>query len=265
MKALQNAGIETLTLDVLSEESIAASVIQVRTLLKGRLDILVNNAGMAYYAPAAEMDVAEAKKLFDLNVWSCISVTQAFLPLLLQSKSGGMVVNNSSGSSVISTPFMSLYGASKAALSMLTRGLHTELAAFGIRAIDLKPGSTTSNIYKNSALIHDYPIKENSLYFAAKEWLDKFFSGDVLMAGNVPQEAWAKATVAKILQRKTPLTIWGGAYQWQIWLGSYLPYSWQDWLGKDIARIPHVERCIKDYGKDKAVVDRFGPEAIVEN
>jgi len=264
MEGLKSAGIETLTLDVLSASSIDASVREVRKLLSGRLDILINNAGIAYYSPLAETDVDEAKRLFDLNVWAPVSVTQAYLPLLLQSKYGGIVVNNTSGSSVINTPYLSIYGASKAALAMLTRGFHTEMAAFGIKAIDLKSGAVHSNIYSNSEVAHDYHVKENSLFFAGKEWLEKFFSGEVLAAHNKPRDEWAKATVKAILQPKTPIIIWGGAFTWSVWLGSYLPYSLQDWISRDIARAHHVDKCIKDYRPQKAIVDRYGPDAIVK-
>jgi 1-acylglycerone phosphate reductase len=70
-----SAGIETLIIDVLSSESIqnAASKLPY-------LDILVNNAGAEYLMPIADLDIADAKKIFDLNVWSYIEVTQAFLP-----------------------------------------------------------------------------------------------------------------------------------------------------------------------------------------
>lgn len=92
MSQMKTLGIETLTLDVLSESSIAACVNKISDL-----DILVNNAGSGYTMPVSDVSIAEAKKLFDLNVWSYIAVTQAFLPLLLKSK--GMIVNQTSATS----------------------------------------------------------------------------------------------------------------------------------------------------------------------
>src|ERR1700712_4043024 len=80
LEEVKSHGIETLTLDVLSDSSIAACVAKL-----SQLDILVNNAGAAYSMPVTDLAIAEAKKLFDLNVWSYIAVTQAFLPLLLKS------------------------------------------------------------------------------------------------------------------------------------------------------------------------------------
>jgi 1-acylglycerone phosphate reductase len=42
----------------------------------------------------SDLDISQARNLFDLNVWAPIAVTQAFLPLLLKLK--GIVVNNTS-------------------------------------------------------------------------------------------------------------------------------------------------------------------------
>ena len=92
---VSSAGIETLTLDVLSSESIKNTVTKLPNL-----DILVNNAGAEYLMPVADVDIADAKRLFDLNVWSYIEVMQAFLPLLLKSPHGGLIVNQSSVGSV---------------------------------------------------------------------------------------------------------------------------------------------------------------------
>lgn len=97
MTELTSLGIETSTLDVQSDSSIVACVSQLPSL-----DILVINAGATYTMPVADLSIPEAKKLFDLNVWSYLAVTQAFLPLLLQSK--GMIVNQTSGASVVTVP-----------------------------------------------------------------------------------------------------------------------------------------------------------------
>ncbi|KAM0253111.1 hypothetical protein ACHAQJ_007387 [Trichoderma viride] len=81
MTQLASLSIKTLELDVQSASSIESCVAKISSL-----DILVNNAGGGYSMPVSDLSIPEAKKLFDLNVWSYIAVTQAFLPLLLNSK-----------------------------------------------------------------------------------------------------------------------------------------------------------------------------------
>ena len=73
MSRLESANIETLTLDILSAESIAACVAKVPSL-----DILVNNAGASYSMPISDLSIGHAKQLFDINVWAQLAVTQGF-------------------------------------------------------------------------------------------------------------------------------------------------------------------------------------------
>lgn len=97
--------------------------------------------------PVSDLSIPEAKKLFDLNVWACLAVTQAFLPLLLKSK--GMVVNHTSAASLASIPFQSAYNAFKAAMASFSNMQRLELKPFGIMVVDLKSGFVNSNIYNN--------------------------------------------------------------------------------------------------------------------
>ena len=142
MEHIQSLGIETFTLDVLSDLSIAACVSK-----PSGLDILVNNAGAGYKMLISDISIPNAKNLFDLNVWSYLSATQAFLPLLLKSKS--MIVNQTSIGSVTAIPFQSAYDASKAAMAMFSNLQRLELHAFGITVVELKTGVVKSNLITN--------------------------------------------------------------------------------------------------------------------
>ena len=90
--------IELLQLDVTSAESIAACAANVheRTSKAGRrgLDVLVNNAGVGLIMPLLDTPIQEGRKLYEVNVWGMLAVTQAFAPLLLEAK--GVVLNISS-------------------------------------------------------------------------------------------------------------------------------------------------------------------------
>jgi 1-acylglycerone phosphate reductase len=102
---LQN--VEVLELDVASSASISAAAKAIDSRLHGRLDILVNNSGVGVPGPIAEIQLEEAKKMFDVNLWGVLEVTQAFTPLLIRSK--GVVVNNSSVGGFIHMPFNGEY------------------------------------------------------------------------------------------------------------------------------------------------------------
>jgi len=86
--------IEILELDVTVPKTIAQCKEIVAKRTGGSLDVLVNNAGVEFNSPLLDTDVAEAKKLYDVNVWGPLAMVQAFAPLLIEAK--GVVFNQSS-------------------------------------------------------------------------------------------------------------------------------------------------------------------------
>lgn len=90
----QMADVEILQLEVTSSESIKQCVLQVQKRTGDTLDVLVNNAGADFVIPLLDASIEEAKKLYDVNVWSILATTQAFAPLLIKAK--GIVCNISS-------------------------------------------------------------------------------------------------------------------------------------------------------------------------
>lgn len=92
LAALNN--VDILDLEVTSEESIARCVEQVKERTGGTLDMLVNNAGRDFVMPLLDTNIKEAKKVFDVNFWSVLAVTQAFAPMVIKAK--GVIVNHSS-------------------------------------------------------------------------------------------------------------------------------------------------------------------------
>lgn len=95
-----------LTIDVTSPSSIAAAVKAIDVKTGGHLDCLVNNAGCYFTMPALDVDITEARKVFDVNFWGVIEMIKACAPLLMASK--GSIVNISSVAGYISTPWISI-------------------------------------------------------------------------------------------------------------------------------------------------------------
>ncbi|SEP47218.1 SDR family NAD(P)-dependent oxidoreductase [Amycolatopsis saalfeldensis] len=86
--------------------------------------MLVNNAGYGLFAGVEEISDAEARKLFDTNVFGLLNVTRTALPTLRAQGAG-----------------RGLYGASKFAVEAITEALHAEVAPLGIHATVVEPGS----------------------------------------------------------------------------------------------------------------------------
>ena len=240
MQLLASLGIETLTLDVQSAESIAACVAKVPSL-----DILVNNAGGQYLMPVADIDIAEAKKIFDLNVWSYIAVTQAFLPLLLKSPKP-MIVNQTSVVAVLAIPFQSIYNASKAAIASISDAMRLELQPFGVVVVDLRTGLVRSNIMKNSQETWKPELPKGSIYEPVRELAQRAINQEGITDDqNMDSELWAKKTVQDLLKNKPPPQIWRGGSAWISWFTTLLPFGWTDSYAKKLTGIDKMEEIFQ--------------------
>jgi 1-acylglycerone phosphate reductase len=240
MTEVKAKSIETLTLDVMSDDSIAACVKQVPSL-----DILINNAGGGYNMPVADLDITEAKKLFDLNVWSLLAVTQAFLPHLLKSR--GMIVNHTSSASVCTIPFGSTYNASKAAMAAYSDTQRLELAPFGIKVVDLKTGGVKSNFYDSMNTKEGYSstLPKGSIYEPAGEIIEAVMHDGLVGATYQPASQWAKEVTRDLLRKNPPSVVWRGAKASLVWLSTFLPYGAFDGTIKKMTRLDEVEKKIQ--------------------
>ncbi|MBA2539935.1 MAG: SDR family NAD(P)-dependent oxidoreductase, partial [Deltaproteobacteria bacterium] len=105
--------LDTLQLDVTSAESIATAVRDVATLTSGHgLDVLVNNAGFGVLGPSAEITDSEMRRQYETNVFGLMAVTRAFLPRMLERKSG-RIINVSSVGGRITLPYFGVYNSTK--------------------------------------------------------------------------------------------------------------------------------------------------------
>jgi len=88
---------------------------------------------VVYTKTVLDADVNIMKKAFDINVFGVLSTTQAFAPLLLQEK--GTIVNVGSMTGRIQGPYASPYGASKAALEMMSHAMRQEMEPLGLHVV----------------------------------------------------------------------------------------------------------------------------------
>ncbi len=156
--ALKSQGhdVELVLLDVTSDESVRAAATRLSDA-EGRLDVLVNNAGIALEsgAPPSQASLRTAQPTFEVNVFGCIRVTQAFVPLLRRSDGGRIVmVSSDIGSHGNQTnpafPYYHLnpmiYASSKAALNAVTIAFAKEFQGTAIKVNAANPGFTATDL-----------------------------------------------------------------------------------------------------------------------
>jgi 3-oxoacyl-[acyl-carrier protein] reductase len=136
--------------DVKSDDQVRQMVRQVGERF-GRLDVLVNNAGVTHWVPVTDLEGLTDEMwddIMDVNVKAAFRCTRAAVPLL--SEAQGVVINVSSISGILATVTSSslAYGAAKAALIYLTRGLAVALAP-RVRVNAVAPAFTDTQWMRN--------------------------------------------------------------------------------------------------------------------
>ncbi|MCO5159914.1 MAG: oxidoreductase [Mesorhizobium sp.] len=140
-------GISMLTCDVTDDASVAKLVDDVLAAA-GRIDLLVNNAGVGLLGGAEESSIDQARRLFDVNVFGIIRVTNAVVPIMRR-QGKGRIVNVSSVQGIIPAPYFALYASTKHAVEGYSDSIDHELRPFGIRVALVEPAYTRTSFEEN--------------------------------------------------------------------------------------------------------------------
>lgn len=111
----------------------------------GPIDILINAAGVFYPTPGGAMVEKEWRGMLDINIAGTINTCNAVL-LGMKARDTGYIVNIASISGLVAGSNYSVYGASKAAIIMLSKSLAAEFAPYGIHINIIAPGNTATPI-----------------------------------------------------------------------------------------------------------------------
>jgi NADP-dependent 3-hydroxy acid dehydrogenase YdfG len=128
-------GARAITLDVTSDESVAAFASEV-----SECQVLVNNAGGAWgLDPVATSSVEDWRQMYDVNVLGAVRVTQALLPRLVESGQGHIVVMGSTAGRIVYEGGGG-YTAAKHGVAALAETLRLELNGQPVRVTEIAPG-----------------------------------------------------------------------------------------------------------------------------
>ncbi|MCP3974525.1 MAG: SDR family oxidoreductase [bacterium] len=134
-------GCDTHVLDVTDSDALMALASTV-----GPIDLLVNNAGLGRMdAPLAEGTLDDITRTIDTNVTALIVATMAFLPPMIERRSGHVVnIGSMAGHYPLSS---ATYGASKAAVHRFCTNIRLELCGTGVRVTEICPGRVATEFY----------------------------------------------------------------------------------------------------------------------
>jgi short-subunit dehydrogenase len=223
MAELQSEGILTMALDVTQAPDIQRVMAELAA--SGRtVGMLVNNAGYGAIGPLLDVPGAEWHKQFDVNVFAPMALTRAVLPGMIQRRRG-TVVNISSVSGVMPTPFAGAYCASKAAMNALSDSLRMELRPLGIDVVTVQPGGIQSSFGERAA--DDVHLAPDSPYQAIREGV--LSRANESQSQATPADVFAAELVRQLDREKRPAVIRLGEKSTLLpLLKQVLPTAWLD-------------------------------------
>jgi NAD(P)-dependent dehydrogenase (short-subunit alcohol dehydrogenase family) len=218
--------------DVSSTESVRKSAEAVTAALAGEgLDLLMNVAGVANVAVGVleGVDLAQAERLFHINMFGQLRVIQAFLPLLRRNAPGARIANYSSGAIIANPVGAGIYNMTKHAIHGMTLTLRHELAPFGIQVTSIIPGGVLTGMSANS---HEntkktwaqQPPEMQKVYEPLRQVMCQVLPDMLEKTGSSPEQALA-GTLAILGKKK---------------------WAPMEYLGKDVKPMGVMRRLLSD-------------------
>lgn len=223
MDDLSRQGIQTLSLDVTQAEDIQRVLDQLNA--SGlTVSMLVNNAGYGAMGPLLDLPAGEWQKQFAVNVFAPMALTRAALPGMIKRRRG-TIVNISSVSGVMPTPFAGAYCASKAALNALSDSLRMELRPLGIDVVTVQPGGIQSSFGDRAA--DEVQMAPDSPYQAIREGV--LSRANESQSDATPADVFANQLVKQLDVSNPPAVIRLGQKSTMLPLLKWsLPTAWLD-------------------------------------
>lgn len=149
-----SASVATFVVDVTDREHVFRLPDRVRSTV-GEPDILINNAGVIQpFVTFRDLEMAQVDKVMAVNFMGPVAMLKAFLPGLL-ARPRAHILSVSSLAACAPVPGQAVYGASKAALKLLTEALHSELRNTQVGVTVACPGAVATGIAANSQVVLD--------------------------------------------------------------------------------------------------------------
>lgn len=137
-------------LNITSKEEVEALPAIIKQKFGG-IDGILNVAGIVQpFVRVNDLTMEQIERVMNVNFYGALYMMKTFLPLLLANSGTSTILNVSSMGGFLPVPGQSVYGASKAALKLLTEGLYAECQGTNVKVSIVFPGGVSTNILQNS-------------------------------------------------------------------------------------------------------------------
>lgn len=155
----QKDKLSTYVVNITNKEAVEALPAQI-IAKHGAVDGLINNAGIIQpFVKLKELDYSALERVMNVNFYGTLYMVKAFLPHLL-TRPEAHIANVSSMGGFLPVPGQTVYGASKAAVKLLTEGLRSELLNTNVRVTVIFPGAIGTNIAANSGAMSTLQVDQ---------------------------------------------------------------------------------------------------------
>lgn len=122
---------------------------------QGRLDLVFNNAGIGVVGDFRRIDLADMRRIVDVNLWGVVFGTKAAYDIMTR-QGCGHIVNIASSAGVMPVPMQSVYAMTKHAVVGLSRSLRAEAATYGVNVSIVLPGLVRTSFFRDAKVVGDY-------------------------------------------------------------------------------------------------------------
>ena len=238
--AIRGPGLEPLIIDITNPQHIQTLAARVRGDSQGRaIRALINNAGVQANVPIEAFAMEEWRRLFEVNLFGHVAVTQALLPELIRSK--GRVINISSVGGKVAMGAYGPYAATKFALEAVSDSLRRELSTVGVGVVVVEPGAVRTEMLDRAIATADELMsamtpEQNQRYGGLVHAVNAQAVSST--KAGLPAEAAAKV-IAKAVTARRPRT----------------RYT----VGRDAALITRLARFLPDRTLDRVIAAGLRP------
>ena len=175
-------GARVIAADLADPSAVAKIVAEVSDV-----DVLINNAGVGDFGPFAAADTDKTLDMIQLNITALTALTRAYLPGMLERRSG-RIMNVASTASFQPGPLMAVYFATKAYVLSFSEAVAEEVRGSGVTVTALCPGPTESG-FQAAADMELSPLVANKKLPTPAEvaafGVDAMNSGDVVAVPGI--------------------------------------------------------------------------------